>query len=150
MPPELVIRPLRPEDAALLQTFVRALSARSRRERYFSAIQELPPSELERTLHPLAHDVSLGAFAGELIVGVAECAGGEIAVAVADVWQGSGLGRALMERLLEHARGRKLPALRGIVRKGNRAMLGLGRSLGFRAARDRDPELVHMELELAG
>jgi acetyltransferase len=146
MPREPVIRALAAQDAARLQAFVRALSPQTRRERYFSAIQELSPAQLHRTLHAVAPDVSLAALAGESIVGVAECSGGEFAVVVADAWQGSGLGRALMERLLVEARGR---SLHGIVNKGNRAMLRLARSLGFRAARDPDPELVHMELELA-
>jgi acetyltransferase len=146
MPREPVIRALAAQDAARLQAFVRALSPQTRRERYFSAIQELSPAQLQRTLHAVAPDVSLAALAGESIVGVAECSGGEFAVVVADAWQGSGLGRALMERLLAEARGRRL---HGIVNKGNRAMLRLARSLGFRAACDPDPELVHMELELA-
>jgi acetyltransferase len=149
MPRELVIRPLAPHDAVRVQAFVRALSPQSRRERYFSAIQELTPAQLERTLRPRAPDVSLGAFDGERLAGIAECSAGEFAVVVADAWQARGLGRTLMERLLEHARGGKLPALHGIVRKGNRAMLCLGRSLGFRAMRDPDPELVQMTLELA-
>jgi acetyltransferase len=151
MPPELVIRALGPQDAARLQAFVRALSPQTRRERYFSAIQELTPRELERMTRPVAAaDMVLAAFDGEGVVGVAECSGGEFALVVADAWQGSGLGRSLMERLLEQARKRKLPALHGIVRKGNRAMLRLARSLGFRAARASDPDLVQMELELAG
>jgi L-amino acid N-acyltransferase YncA len=53
-----------------------------------------------------------------------------------------------MRRLLEQARGRGVPVLHGIVRRGNRAMLRLARSLGFRAVRDPDPELVQMALEL--
>ena len=150
MRPEVLIRALAPRDAAQLQAFVRGLSPRSRRERYFTAIQELAPRELERMTRPTAAaDMALAAFDGEGIVGVAECSGGEFALVVADAWQGTGLGRELMERLLEQARNRKLPALHGIVRTGNRAMLRLGRSLGFRAARASDPDMVQMELDLA-
>jgi acetyltransferase len=149
MPPELVIRPLAPQDAARVQAFVRGLSAQSRRERYFSAIQELSATQLERILRPIAPDFTLGACEGERVVGIAECSAGEFALVVADAWQARGLGRKLMERVLEHARGRKVPVLHGIVRRGNRAMLRLGRSMGFRAARDADPELVQMDLELA-
>jgi len=145
VPPELAIRALGAHDAARVQDFVRGLSAQSRRERYFSAINELSPAQLERTLAP---DVSLAAFDGAWMVAIAECSRGEFALVVADAWQGSGLGRELMRRLLEHARGRGVPTLHGIVRRGNRAMLRLGRSLGFRAARDPDPDLVRMELEL--
>jgi hypothetical protein len=44
MRPDLVIRRLGPQDAARVQEFVRGLSQRSRRERYFSAIRELTPA----------------------------------------------------------------------------------------------------------
>ena len=145
MPPELVIRALGAHDATRVQDFVRGLSAQSRRERYFSAINELTPAQLERTLAP---EVSLAVFDGGRVVGIAECSRGEFALVVADAWQGLGLGRELMRRLLEDARGRGLTMLYGVVRRGNRAMLCLGRSVGFRAARDPDPELVQMKLEL--
>ena len=150
MRPELVFRPLAPHDAARLQQFVRALSPRSRRERYFSAIRELPPRELERTLRaPGGHDVSIAAFDGDALVALAECAQGEFALVVADAWQGSGLGRSLMQRLLAHARRARLPTLHGVVRGGNRAMLRLAASFGFRAAPDPDPDLLRVELGLA-
>jgi acetyltransferase len=146
---EPFIRPLEPHDAARVQAFVRALSPQSRRERYFSAIRELAPRQLERTLSPAPGDLSLAAFDGDTMVALAECAGGEFAVVVADAWQARGLGRRLMARVVNEARRQSLPALHGLVRKGNRAMLHLARSLGFRAARDPDPELVQMELALA-
>jgi len=150
MRPELVFRPIAPRDAARVQEFVRGLSSRSRRERYFSAILELTPRELERTTRAQdARDLSLAAFHGEALVALAECAHGEVAVVVADAWQGLGLGRELMRRLLEHAARASLPALHGLVRDGNRAMLRLAASFGFRAARDADPELLHVELALA-
>ena len=148
MPPEFAIRALGAHDAVRVQHFVRGLSAQSRRERYFSAINELSPAQLERTLRPAAPDVSLAAFDGARLVAIAECSRGEFALVVADAWQGSGLGRELMRHLLEHARARGVATLHGIVRRSNRAMLCLGRSLGFRAARDPDPDLVQMELEL--
>lgn len=149
MRPDVLIRALGPQDAARVQDFVRGLSPRSRRERYFSAIRELTPRQLERIMRVLdPRDVSLAAFEGAALIGLAECARGEIAVVVADAWQGAGLGRELMQRLLEHARRTSLPVLHGLVRGGNRTMLRLAASFGFRAARDADPELVHVELAL--
>ncbi len=147
---KLSIRRLTRQDAALVQAFVRGLSPRSRRERYFSAISELPPQELERTTRrsdPL--DASLAAFDGNALVALAECAGGEIALVVADPLQGLGVGRELMQRLLDHARGASLPVLHGLVRDGNRAMLRLAASFGLRTGPSGDPDLVRMELALA-
>jgi acetyltransferase len=150
MRPDLVIRRLTQQDGAVVQAFVRGLTPRSRRERYFSAISELPPQELERTTRRSdPHDASLAAFDGNALVALAECAGGEIALVVADPWQGSGVGRELMQRLLDHARRASLPVLHGLVRNGNRAMLRLAASFGFRARPSGDPDLVRVELALA-
>jgi len=147
---DLVFRRLTQQDDARVQAFVRGLSPRSRHERYFSAIAELPPRELERTTRRSdPRDASLAAFDGAALVALAECAGGEIALVVTDALQGTGLGRELMQRLLQHARGARLPALHGLVRYGNRAMLRLAASFGFRAGPSGDPDLLHLELALA-
>lgn len=150
MPPELRIRRLVPTDAAQVQDFVRALSARTRAERWFSPIRELTPSQLARVTVPRgADDVSLGAFSGGRLIAVAECSGGEFAVVVGDDWQGSGLGQALLERLVAHAEQRGLASLFGVVRAGNRAMLRLARRLGFDVARDEDPDLMRVQRGLS-
>jgi acetyltransferase len=144
------IRPLQAADAERVQEFVRRLSPQSRRDRYFSAVRELTPRQLERTTQPAdPRNLSLGAFQGEALIGVAEFAYGEFGVVVADAWQGAGLGRELMQRLVAHALGQRSPTLHGLVRAGNRTMLHLAASLGFRAARDADPDLVRVELPLA-
>src|SRR5689334_19941855 len=46
--PDVIIRPVRTDDAPMMQTFVRRLSARSRRLRFFSSIVELSVSQLDR------------------------------------------------------------------------------------------------------
>ena len=45
---EVVVRPIGPDDASLLQAFVRRLSARSRRFRFFVALAELSAAQLDR------------------------------------------------------------------------------------------------------
>ena len=150
MPPEVFIRKVTAEDAPLVQAFVRRLSPRSRYERYFSAIRELTPWQLERTTrHADPRDANLAAFDGRDLVALAECAGGEIALVVADEQQGLGLGHEMMQRLLEHAKRARLPGLHGLVRVGNRAMLHLAVSFGFRAGPSGDPDLLCVELALA-
>jgi acetyltransferase len=147
MLPEITIRPLERADVARVQQFVGGLSLESRRERYFSAINELGTRQLERMT--AAGRLNLGAFdAHGTLVGIAECEAGEFGVVVADAWQGSGLGRSLMQRLVAQAERQGLPQLYGLVRVGNRAMLRLAASFGFRAARDTDPDLVRVALEL--
>lgn len=143
------MRRLGPADAGAVQDFVRRLSARTRTERYFAPIRELNLRQLERITRPGGpRDVALGAFAGEQLVALGECAGGEFALVVADGWQGLGLGEALLERLLAHAEHHRLPALHGLVRERNRPMLRLARRLGFRAAPAEDPGFMRIEFGL--
>ena len=55
----------------------------------------------------------------------------EFALAVADDWQGKGLGHALLERLCDAARAAGYRALYGHILDANREMLELARHLGF-------------------
>ncbi len=149
MPPDIRVRALKPADAARVQDFVRGLSAHTRRERYFAPIRELSARQLERVTRPgRAADVALAAFAGDELVALAECSNGEFAIVVADAWQGLGLGEGLLVGVLGHAREQRLLSLHGLVRAGNRAMLRLAGRLGFRAARDEDPEFMRVAIGL--
>lgn len=155
MPPELCIRRLRAEDAPLVQAFVRGLSPQARADRFFSPIRELAPRQLERiTLPSDPRDLNLAAFLDGSVIALAQCAvAGDVAefgVVVADDWRHCGIGEALMQRLLAHAQSAGLARLHGVVRGGNRPMLGLAAKLGFRAERDADPALVRVERPLAG
>lgn len=149
MPPDIRLRALKPADAARVQDFVRGLSARTRRERYFAPIRELSERQLARVIHPgRAADVALGAFAAGELIGLAECSNGEFAIVVTDAWQGLGLGEGLLLGVLGHAREQRLLSLYGLVRAGNRAMLRLAARLGFRATRDEDPDLLRVAIGL--
>jgi hypothetical protein len=44
-------RPIDPRDAGVLQAYVRRLSPDSRYHRFFGALYELPPAELDRVIH---------------------------------------------------------------------------------------------------
>ena len=65
----------------------------------------------------------------------ADSADAEFAIAIADGWQGAGLGRALLARLLAHARKRGVRRLFGDVLWSNPAMLALARSMGAQLTR---------------
>jgi hypothetical protein len=47
----LTLRAITPDDSEVLQAYVRGLSPESRYNRFFGALQELPPAELERLTH---------------------------------------------------------------------------------------------------
>ncbi len=150
MPPNLAIRRVGEGDAGRVQHFVRRLSAHARTERYFAPIRELSPRQLERVTRAREpYDVALAVTAGDDLVGLAECCGGEVAVVVADAWQGMGIGEALMQALLAHAREKGLPGLEGVVRERNRPMLRLARRLGFGPAGEIEPGLLRLERSLS-
>ena len=62
----------------------------------------------------------------------------EFAIAVADAWQGKGLGSRLMRYLIEIAEQRGYRRIEGEVLSENRDMLGLMRALGFQTTYDPD------------
>jgi GNAT superfamily N-acetyltransferase len=60
----------------------------------------------------------------------------ELAVVVADAWQGQGLGRRLIQRLQQLAGSGQLRGMRGDVLSENRRMLAIMRDCGFSARRN--------------
>jgi len=145
----LIIRPMRPDDAGREQGFVRGLSDRSRRLRFLSRLKELPPRLLHRFTHPdperetvlVAVDPESERFvavARYIILSGTEAEGGscEFALTVADGWQGDGIGRHLMQRLIEDARARALARIEGIVLCENLRMQRLMIDLGFEVRRN--------------
>lgn len=146
----LLIRPMRPEDAAMEQRFVDGLSAQSRYYRFMYRLDHLSTAMLARfTQIDYDREMALVAvveagMAGERIVGVSRYAVNpdavscEFALAVADETQGLGIGSRLMETLFHVARERGLELMEGEVLAHNRKMLALCRGLGFRLKRRVD------------
>lgn len=139
---EIVIRPIRPEDAQLLQEFVRGLSEESRYFRFISSIQELSPKTVARmtqidydremaliaVIEENGREVELGAARYVTNPDAESC---EFALVVADAWHGKGIGGKLMHSLMEVARANGLRAMDGDVLSTNRPMLHLMEKLGF-------------------
>jgi acetyltransferase len=145
------IRPIRPDDADMLQAFVRSLSQESRYFRFASAIQELPAKMLARyTLIDYDREMALvavhkdrqpdgeGGFVDrERIIGVSRyitnpdqttC---EFSLVVADDFKGQGLGSRLMLAIADFARSKGLQYIEGLVLANNPNMLRLMRGLGY-------------------
>jgi acetyltransferase len=142
------VRPIRPEDAAREQRFFERLSERSRFQRFMQYLRELPPKLLARfTQLDYDRELALVALHGEEFVAVgryaplADGVSAEFALAVADQWQGKGLGHALLERLCEAARAAGYAALLGHILEANHDMLELAAHLGF-VERARDGSTV--------
>ena len=162
---EYAIRPIRPDDAQMLQGLMQHLSAESRYFRFVSSIAQLPPTMLARfTLIDYDREMALVAVAKERtpgengvmvetqrIVGVSryitnpDQSSCEFALVVADDFNGKGLGSRLMLSIMDVAREKGLSEIDGLVLANNPAMLKLMRSLGFSVktfAEDPDFKLV--------
>lgn len=138
----VALREIRPDDAAALQAFVRALSPVSRRLRFHTALNELTESGLraltrvDQRAH-VAFVLTTWEHGAERIVGearyVASCDNetAEFAIAVAEGFRGLGLAERLMAALIRAARAARLRWLIGEVLAGNARMLAFARRCGF-------------------
>jgi RimJ/RimL family protein N-acetyltransferase len=153
----LQVRPLEPGDREPLAAAFERLSERSRYRRFLGPKPRLSPQELTRLtdLDHLDRD-ALAAFerASGRLVAVARYATydhdrstADIAVTVADDWQGQGLGTALGRAIVHRAESSGIERLTGTTFADNVPCRALLRRLGFRA-RGRDGAVIEFGLEL--
>lgn len=156
----ITIRPIRPIDRQLEQSFVRSLSPISKHYRFFSGVAELSDHMLDKFTHMhypgnVAIVATISCDNVEEEIGVARYAmtgesTAEFAVAVADEWQGRGIGTHLLQRLLVIARQAGITNLVGIVLRDNQDMLALARHLDFTMQGDNDDvSMVRVSKNLA-
>ena len=149
----MTIRPIRPEDAEMIQSFVRNLSEETRYLRYMNSMQELSLSMLVRfTQIDYSREMALIAVSGEqdqaLTLGVARFSinpdgeSCEFALVVADIMHGKGLGQKLMTALMDAARAKGLKVMEGDVLRNNTDMLHFMDRLGFVAETSMDDENI--------
>ena len=72
----------------------------------------------------------------------------EFAILVRSDLKGQGLGRLLMEKIVDYCRSRGIGELEGTIIESNDGMIALARRLGFRIARGPEPETVVARLPL--
>jgi len=157
----VTIRPLRPDDVGIEREFVSGLSDETRYNRLLGGAIKVTEEYIRRLTHlDWSREVALAAITmlgdAETIIGVAryviddsgtDC---EFAIVLADAWQGRGIGRRMLAKLVSVARLRGLKRIYGEILSTNNAMLGTVRKLGFRIERHAgDPTLVRATLELA-
>jgi acetyltransferase len=138
----VVMRPIRPEDAEIEDEFVRNLSPESKYFRFMRALHELTPEMLVRFTQIDYHREMAFIATTEIDGAEKEVAVGryvtnpdghscEFALVVADEWRGRGIGSKIMMELMEVARGRGLRVMQGEILSENANMLSLARKLGF-------------------
>jgi GNAT superfamily N-acetyltransferase len=152
----VILSPVRPQDRDAECAFVGSLSLDSRYRRFHFGLRELSPeasramTEIDHHHHvafvarPVLHPRSV---ADEIVADAryvlrADSADAEFAIALADAWQGAGLGRELLLRLSAYARARGVERLFGDVLWSNSSMITLAKSLGGRLRRTPDDSTV--------
>jgi acetyltransferase len=139
---EVTVRPIRPEDEPLIVKLHKGHSEHTIRMRFFSLVKTLSRESLIRLCHlDYEREMALVAVRRDgsqpYALGVSRyylnplTGDAEFAVVVGDAWQGHGLGRCLMERLIDVARQRGVRQLVGSVLRENATMLKLVEDLGF-------------------
>jgi GNAT superfamily N-acetyltransferase len=152
----LLVRPIRPGDADALVALHARLSAGTIYRRYFGARPHLAPADVERFTNVDGRArFALVAMRGSDLVAVARYEGrpgepaAEIAVVVDDALQHQGVGRLMLERLVDVARAAGLATLQADVLAGNSAMLGLLRTLGLPRRSEADGDTVTVLIDLS-
>ena len=141
---QVQIREVRGSDAPLLADGFARLSARSRQQRFLSPKHSLSAAELRFLTEVDHHDhEAIGALnpADGRGVGIAryirapdDPQAAEIAVTIADDWQGRGLGTELLARLSDRARQEGICRFTATVAYGNAAMATLLQNMGAELA----------------
>jgi acetyltransferase len=140
----LLLRPIRPEDGERLKRFYQKAAPADMRLRFFMSRRELPPSELARysqidydremtfvALGP-ADDQGEQEMVGEVrAVCDPDNRTAEFAIQIASEWQGKGLGRVMLARLVQYLREHGTGEVIGECLPENASMADLAKSLGF-------------------
>ncbi|WP_058835130.1 GNAT family N-acetyltransferase [Luteimonas abyssi] len=157
---ELLIRPVRPDDAEPLRAGFALLGPEEIRQRFVEPLPELTAEMADRLTRPdPKSEFALVAAEplppGEAVVGgvarVAVIPGtrdGQFTILVSRYIAGLGAGRQLMRRLVRWAKGKKLQRMVGEVQESNQPMLALAESLGFRREPSETPGTIRLILEL--
>jgi acetyltransferase len=141
----IVMRLVRPDDARYADAFFRWLSDETKYLRFMYAVKELSPDMVASALaqdglkrvvlvaepeqHPASDPtpaVAIGRYAPS-----PDPAACEVAITVGDPWQGRGVGRALLRRLIALAKRAGYRSMCATALTTNTKMIGLARAFGF-------------------
>ena len=156
----LTVRFIDADEGEALQGYFRKLSVGSRHSRFLGAMSELAPGELDHFLHVGENNRfsllgTVMADGRETIVGEArygfeaETGRFEIGISVDDLWQGHGIGSALLGNLECRAAALGAHVMFGDTLRSNQAMISLARKSGYVFTRHpNDWKLVRFEKEI--
>jgi acetyltransferase len=161
---ELTIRPIRPEDEPAMVRFHQTLSERSVYLRYFHLMNLEQRTQHERLTRicfiDYDREMALVAERRNPDTGESEILGvgrmtkihgtreAEVAALVSDQWQGRGIGKELLARLLIVGADEKLTKLTADILPDNRDIMRICEKLGFSLRHSLDDEVVRAEFSL--
>ncbi len=152
----VTIRPIRPEDEPAMVKFHETLSERSVYLRYFHLMNLEQRTTHERLTRICFIDYDremafVAQTADREIIAVGRMSKihgtreAEVAVLVSDHWQGRGVGRELLSRLVVVGADEKLERLTADILPDNRGVMRICEKLGFSLKHSLDDEVVHAE-----
>jgi len=136
----IFVRPVRPDDDELFRNFAKGLTEQDARLRFFVPKKELSDADLDRLVH-IDYERAMAFIAIEessgIMMGVVRLHAEpnrnsrEFAITVRSDFQGHGLGRRLMQLIIDYARSLGLRAIEGRTLHENKTMLKMCREFGF-------------------
>ncbi|HMF26906.1 MAG TPA: GNAT family N-acetyltransferase [Pseudolabrys sp.] len=154
---KVLIRPLRPEDAALYPDFLAEVTADDLRLRFFAPMREVSPELIDKLVHyDPAQAIAFIAIAepSGRMLGVVRLhddtkgAGGEFAILVRSHLKGHGLGWLMMKHVIAFAQDKGLEKIHGQVLAENLTMLQMCEELGFQVTDGGEPGVKTVTLPL--
>lgn len=154
---KVLIRPLRPEDAALYPDFLAEVTADDLRLRFFAPMREVSPELIDKLVHyDPAQAIAFIAIAepSGRMLGVVRLhddtkgTGGEFAILVRSHLKGHGLGWLMMKHVIAFAQDKGLEKIHGQVLAENLTMLQMCEELGFQVTDGGEPGVKTVTLPL--
>ena len=157
---EVLISRITPTDAPLLADAFERLSAESRRLRFLGPKANLSAAELRYLTEIDGHNhealvaidpmTGRGVAIGRFVRDRSAPERAEVAITVADEWQGRGLGKVMLSHLVDRARREGVRKFTALVSMNNRAMYALlGRLDGSARVEHIGNGIAEWEIELA-
>ncbi len=155
---DLLLRPIRPEDEPMHRQFFDALDVEDVRFRFFGMVRDFPHSQMAR-LTQIDYDremafIAVPADTQDRTLGVVRTVcdpdniNAEFAIVVCSALKGRGMGRALLDKMVDYCRARGTRRLIGEVLSENERMLNLAHSMGFEMQPEEDGSVVRVRLNL--
>jgi acetyltransferase len=136
----IFVRPVRPEDEPLFESFFAEVTAQDLRLRFFAPIKEfghafvarLTQIDYARAMAFIAIEEASGRMLGSVRLHAdANYDSGEYAILVRSDLKGKGLGWLLMQMIIDYARAEGLKTIEGQVLSENTTMLAMCQEFGF-------------------